>query len=144
MRHDISWESSAGRRFSCNIIPYFFLKIGKSDAKFVDYCSRDWRFKGLTNCLSYLLKCVPLNFQLHINEFFYIIYISLICVLKLHTSNDTINAIVLLSSWPNFIIYIIYFNVIPLLLPSPHPSLKNNCTSFFSTMCTQAMRLKSL
>ena len=29
IRHDISWESSAGRRFSCNIIPHFFRKLGK-------------------------------------------------------------------------------------------------------------------
>ena len=29
IRHDISWESSAGRRFSCNIIPYFCQKWGK-------------------------------------------------------------------------------------------------------------------
>ena len=28
-RHDISRESSAGRRFSCNIIPYFCRKLGK-------------------------------------------------------------------------------------------------------------------
>ena len=29
LRHDISWELSAGRRFSCNIIPYFFWKFGR-------------------------------------------------------------------------------------------------------------------
>ena len=29
IRHDISWESSAGRQFSWNIIPYFFRKLGK-------------------------------------------------------------------------------------------------------------------
>ena len=28
-RNDISWESSAGRRFSWNIVPYFFQKLGK-------------------------------------------------------------------------------------------------------------------
>ena len=28
-KDDISWESSAGRRFSWNIIPYFFRKFGK-------------------------------------------------------------------------------------------------------------------
>ena len=28
IRHDISWESSASRRFSCNIIPYFCRKMG--------------------------------------------------------------------------------------------------------------------
>ena len=44
IRHDISWESSAGRRFSCNIIPYFCRKIGKDVAKFVVRCSCDWRF----------------------------------------------------------------------------------------------------
>ena len=27
--HDISLQSSAGRRFSCNIIPYFCRKLGK-------------------------------------------------------------------------------------------------------------------
>ena len=29
MRQDISWELSAGRQFSWNIIPYFFRKLGK-------------------------------------------------------------------------------------------------------------------
>ena len=29
MRNNISWESSAGRRFSWNIIPYFCRKLGK-------------------------------------------------------------------------------------------------------------------
>ena len=29
IRHDISWELSAGRRFSWNIIPYYFGKLGK-------------------------------------------------------------------------------------------------------------------
>ena len=29
IRHDISWESSTGRRFSWNIIPYFYWKLGK-------------------------------------------------------------------------------------------------------------------
>ena len=29
IRHDISWESSAGIGFSRNIIPYFFQKLGK-------------------------------------------------------------------------------------------------------------------
>ena len=29
IRHDITWESSAGRQFSWNIIPYFFRKLRK-------------------------------------------------------------------------------------------------------------------
>ena len=46
-----------------------------------------------------------------------------------YVNNGTISTIVLqvhvLSLRPTFIIYIIYFNVIPLLLPLPHPSLKH-------------------
>ena len=57
IRHDISWESYAGRRFSWNIIPYFFSKIGKDVAKFVVTCSCDWRFK-FTN-----LRCNKLIFK---------------------------------------------------------------------------------
>ena len=38
-------ESSAGRRFSRNLIPYF-AKNKKDVAKIVVCCSRDWRFKG--------------------------------------------------------------------------------------------------
>ena len=29
IRHDISWESSAGRRFSCNILPHFCWNLWK-------------------------------------------------------------------------------------------------------------------
>ena len=46
IRHDISWESSAGRWISWNIIPYFFWKLEKNVAKCVVCCSRDWCFKG--------------------------------------------------------------------------------------------------
>ena len=46
IRHDISWKSSAGRRFSWNIIPYFCQKLGNFVAKFVVCCSCDGALKA--------------------------------------------------------------------------------------------------
>ena len=49
IRHDASWELSAGRQFSRIIIPYFFSKIRKDFPKCVFCCSRDWGFRGWTS-----------------------------------------------------------------------------------------------
>ena len=56
IRYDISWESSASRRFSWNIIPYLLFLKEWQNLKLSSVANYRWRFMGQLACSAAALK----------------------------------------------------------------------------------------
>ena len=69
------------RRFSCNIISYFFSKIRKDVAKFVICCSRDWCFKGFDFLIAISTYLIFSDIKKKGRNFFFFLFKFLMAVL---------------------------------------------------------------
>ena len=73
IKHDFLWESYAGRRFTCNIMPYFFSKIRKdvtnlsSAAAVIAALRFKWYFNRMWNTMHFCSAKCHLN-QEHITK----------------------------------------------------------------------------